>query len=175
MSNTAFQKTVVATPVAPNKGGTGTNTLYDKSVLIGAGTASVAFVAPGSANNILVSDGTNWVSGTATMGSGTVSYAKLASDLVGIVAMGANDVDWSAGALFTKTLSGNTVLTFSNYQLDKNIVLKIDGNYTLTLPASVIIMGGAYDGTAMNYISLHCTNATGGSEQVWAMINQSSA
>ncbi len=52
-------------------GGTGLATLTDKSVIIGAGTSNVTFVAPGTLGNLLTSDGTNWAS-TAPAASGSV-------------------------------------------------------------------------------------------------------
>lgn len=43
-------------------GGTGTNTLTAESVVVGNGANAVKFVAPGTAANILTSNGTAWVS-----------------------------------------------------------------------------------------------------------------
>jgi hypothetical protein len=54
------------TPLAVNSGGTGKNTLALNNVLLGNGTAAVKEVAPGTAGNVLTSDGTTWVSGTGT-------------------------------------------------------------------------------------------------------------
>lgn len=48
------------TPVA--KGGTGLATLTSKGVMIGNGTSSPTFVAPGASGNVLKSNGTNWQS-----------------------------------------------------------------------------------------------------------------
>lgn len=156
----------------PNKGGTGLTSLTDKGVVVGAGTGNVTTIAPGASGTILKSDGTNWTSSTMAMSDSSVTYSKLATDLTGIVAISASDVDWSAGAIFTKTLTGNTTLTFSNYQLDKIIVLEITGNFSLTFPATVNILSGVYDGTLANYITLHCTTSTGGSEEVWGSISK---
>jgi hypothetical protein len=47
-------------------GGTGLSTISANSVVLGNGTNPVQTVAPGTANNILVSNGTQWVSGNAT-------------------------------------------------------------------------------------------------------------
>ena len=47
-------------------GGTGQTSLTANSVVLGNGTNPVQTVAPGTANNILVSNGTQWVSGNAT-------------------------------------------------------------------------------------------------------------
>jgi hypothetical protein len=139
--------------------------------LIGAGTNAVNFVAPGTSGNVLKSDGTSWSSGGIPIVDGSVNYAQLASDLTQVVAMPADDVDWSLGGIYTKTLTGNTTLTFSNYKLNKAILLKIDGNFTLALPNTVKNILGTYDGTVTNYIFLHCTKATS-TEEVWATISQ---
>lgn len=57
-------------------GGTGTNTLTAESVVVGNGANAVKFVAPGTAANILTSNGTAWVSqapaGGQAFPSGTV-------------------------------------------------------------------------------------------------------
>jgi hypothetical protein len=63
----ATDTTTLTTGTLPVKaGGTGSNSLSANSVLIGNSTDAIKTVAPGTANNILVSDGTNWVSGSAT-------------------------------------------------------------------------------------------------------------
>jgi hypothetical protein len=174
MANSAFKIEKVSIPVPPNKGGTGVTTITDKGVIIGAGTGNVTTIAPGTSGNILKSDGTNWTSGAGAVSDISVTYDSLATDLIGIVAMSTSNVDWSAGAIFTKTLTGNTTLTFSNYQLDKIIVLEITGNYSLSFPSTVDIIAGVYDGTVMNYITLHCTTSSGGAEEVWGSIVQRS-
>jgi len=45
-------------------GGTGASTLTANNVLLGNGTSTLQFVAPGSSGNILTSNGTTWVSST---------------------------------------------------------------------------------------------------------------
>jgi hypothetical protein len=55
-------------------GGTGLNTLTAESVIIGNGTNTIKLVAPGTAGNALVSDGSTWVSQAAGgFDSGTVT------------------------------------------------------------------------------------------------------
>ena len=54
---------VTAVPVA--NGGTGATTLTANAVLIGNGTSAVTAVAPGTAGNLLTSDGTAWTSAAA--------------------------------------------------------------------------------------------------------------
>jgi hypothetical protein len=45
-------------------GGTGLNTLTANNVILGNGTSSPTFVAPGTTGNVLTSNGTTWVSGS---------------------------------------------------------------------------------------------------------------
>lgn len=50
-----------------SKGGTGSNTLTNGAVLLGAGTSALGGVSPGSANNVLRSNGTTWESGAVPL------------------------------------------------------------------------------------------------------------
>ena len=59
---------VNTTPVA--NGGTGLATLTAKSLMVGNGTSAVAFIAPGSSGNTLVSNGTDWQSIAAPYAGG---------------------------------------------------------------------------------------------------------
>ena len=52
-------------------GGTGLTTLTANNVILGNGTSTPTFVAPGTSGNVLTSDGTTWVSGAAGFPSGT--------------------------------------------------------------------------------------------------------
>jgi hypothetical protein len=56
-------------------GGTGATTLTANNVLLGNGTSAIQVVAPGTNGNVLVSDGTTWVS-QAPAASG-ISQAKV--------------------------------------------------------------------------------------------------
>lgn len=58
--NTSITVTLNTVPVA--KGGTGRTALTINSLLVGNGTGAVNYVAPGGAGNLLVSNGTSWVS-----------------------------------------------------------------------------------------------------------------
>lgn len=50
------------------KGGTGATTLTAEAVIIGNTTSNVKFVSPGTAGNVLASNGTSWVSQAASSG-----------------------------------------------------------------------------------------------------------
>lgn len=112
------------------------------------------------------------LSDTRTPSDISVTYAKLASGLTSRQSVSSTSIDWSAGGLFTKTIAGNTTFTFSNLQLNKTITLVLSGNFTVTLPAYCKKISGTYDGSAINYIQFHCTNSTGGSEEVWYTISK---
>lgn len=68
----ASQVTSGTLPVA--RGGTGASTLTSNAVIIGNGTSAVSSVSPGTAGNVLTSDGSAWVSQSA---SGGASDGKL--------------------------------------------------------------------------------------------------
>lgn len=59
-------------PVA--NGGTGLATLTANNVILGNGTSAVQFVAPGTAGNALVSNGTTWVAGSPTLAGSLIAY-----------------------------------------------------------------------------------------------------
>ena len=102
----------------------------------------------------------------------SVTYAKLNSTLTSRQALVSGALDWSLGGVYTRSLTANTTFTFSNLQLNKTITLVLSGNYTITLPTYCKRISGSYDGSTANYIQLHCTNATGGSEEVWFTISK---
>jgi len=107
---------------------------------------------------------------TASIKSGSIDYSKVANDLKSSTAISTSDIDWSSAGVFTKTLTAATTFTFSNLQVNKVITIVLDGNYTITWPSYMDenhLISGEYDGTVKNYIQVHCTNATAGSEEVW--------
>ena len=83
------------------------------------------------------------------------------------VALGTStQVDWALGIQFSKTLTANTTLTFTNVLAGKSITLVVSGNYTLTLPSGFDADELAdYDSSKTNYIQIYCANATAGSEE----------
>lgn len=106
---------------------------------------------------------------TAMIADDQITYNKLGAEFTTTAIISASDVDWSTAAVFTKTLSANTTLTFSNVNTGTVIDLVITGDYTLTLPSSVKVISGTYDGTVSNLIQLQSTN---GATEQWAIINQ---
>ena len=102
-----------------------------------------------------------------------ISQAKLGDEFTTTSAISASAVDFSSAAVFTKTLSANTTLTFSNVTTGAVKTLVISGDYTLTLPSGVKTLNGTYSGTAdSNVIQIISTN---GSTEMFATISNYSA
>jgi hypothetical protein len=94
-------------PVA--SGGTGATTLAANNVLIGNGTSAVSAVAPGTAGNLLTSNGTTWTSATP-LTSGTfdaVASGTLANGSTVII-----NVDGTVSAVTNQTLAVGTSTAF---------------------------------------------------------------
>lgn len=111
------------------------------------------------------SDGT----GAVRIKDDGVTYAKMGTEFTTAAVISASDVDFSSAAVFTKTLTAATTLTFSSVSTGMVKDLVITGDYTLTLPASVKTITGTYDGTVSNLIQIVSTN---GSTEQWATISQ---
>ena len=96
-----------------------------------------------------------------------------AQDLLNAVSVSitASDVDFSAGQVFTKTLTTSTTLTFSNFNVGETKDLVISGDYALNLPAECNIVYGVYDGTVDNLIQVVCTQKS--PAQYFVTISQS--
>jgi len=112
---------------------------------------------------------TDLYSGAGGVADDAVTYDKLGAEFTTASAMSANDVDFSSAQVFTKTLSADTTLTFSNVSTGMVKDLVITGNFLLTLPGSVKNISGNYDGTVANLIQIVSTN---GATEQWASISQ---
>ena len=179
------------TPNAFTMGGNGSSggvTVNDGSIQVRTGTGNVAEMrmycessnahfqtikaAPHSAGSSAVLT-LPTATGTlvATGDTSSVSLGMLAANFKTSVALGSGtSVDWSAGQVFTKTLSGDTTLTFTGVQTGMQINLVISGNYSLTLPTSVKEITANYVGAdGEQLISIVSTN---GNTEQFATINK---
>ena len=95
-----------------------------------------------------------------------IKYGLLGDEFTTSAAL-ATDVDFSTAQVFTKTLSGNTTLTFSNDEIGMVKDLVITGDFTLTLPSGSTV-AGTYDGTVSNLIQIVVTGAS----TYWYSISQ---
>ena len=106
---------------------------------------------------------------TVSISDDGVTYAKMGTEFTTAAVISASDVDFSSAAVFTKTLTANTTLTFSNVSTGMVKDLVITGNFPLELPVSVKTITGTYDGTVSNLIQIVSTN---GATEQWASISQ---
>ena len=102
----------------------------------------------------------------AGVGDDSVTYAKLGTEFTTSAALATN-VDFATAQVFTKTLSGDTTLTFSNAEIGMVKDLVITGAHTLTLPAGSTV-AGTYDGSVSNLIQVVVTGAA----EYWFSISQ---
>jgi len=101
-----------------------------------------------------------------SLNNDSITYAKLGTEFTTVTVLDTN-VDFNSAQVFTKTLSGNTTLTFSNDDIGMVKDLVITGDFTLTLPAGSTV-AGEYDGTVSNLIQIVVTGYT----TYWYSISQ---
>ena len=140
--------------------------LYNGAGGVADGAVTTAKLADDAVDSAKITDG---AIDTVHIADDQITYAKMGAEFTTSATISASDVDWSAAAVHTKTLSANTTLTFSNVSTGMVIDLVIDGNYTLTLPTSVKEISGTYDGTVTNLIQIVSTN---GNTEQWATISK---
>lgn len=104
--------------------------------------------------------------GAGGVADDSVTYAKLGTEFTTSAALATN-VDFSTAQVFTKTLTGDTTLTFSNAEIGMVKDLVITGAHTLTLPSGSTV-AGTYDGSVSNLIQVVVTGAS----EYWFSISQ---
>ena len=97
-----------------------------------------------------------------------IKYGLLGDEFTTSAAVAATNLDFSTAQVFTKTLSGNTTLTFSNDEIGMVKDLVITGDFTLTFPAGSKTATGEYDGTVSNLIQVLVVGAA----DYWVTISQ---
>ena len=109
---------------------------------------------------------TELYNGAGGVADDSVTYAKLGTEFTTSAALATN-VDFATAQVFTKTLSGDTTLTFSNAEIGMVKDLVITGAHTLTLPSGSTV-AGTYDGSVSNLIQVVVTGAS----EYWFSISQ---
>ena len=109
---------------------------------------------------------TELYNGAGGVADDSVTYAKLGTEFTTSAALSTN-VDFATAQVFTKTLSGDTTLTFSNTAIGMVKDLVITGSHTLTLPSGSTV-AGTYNGAVSNLIQVVVTGAS----QYWFSISQ---
>ena len=116
----------------------GTLTYQDVTSVDSVGLATARSGLRVTAGGIVVTAGVSTFSGLTQQNAGTKVTGPYSAN---ITAMGANDVDCSAGNYFTKTITGATTFTFSNaptsvvYSFTMEVTL--NGSNAITWPAAV--------------------------------------
>ena len=121
----------------------------------------------GTAGQVLASDGTltEWID--VAVADDSVTYAKIGTEFKTSAAL-TTEVDFASAQVFTKTLTADTTLTFTNANIGMVKDLVITGDFALTLPAGTTV-AGVYDGTVSNLIQIVVTGAS----QYWYSISKS--
>ena len=82
VGNLSISNVTLTNPLDVNEGGTGLANLTYGSVMVGNNTGTVTLVAPGTANNVLTSNGTHWNSQAGSSGGGITVGKSIAMALI---------------------------------------------------------------------------------------------
>lgn len=82
VGNLTLSNITLTNPLDVNEGGTGVANLTYGSVMVGNNTGTVTLVAPGTANNVLTSNGTHWISQAASSGGGITTGKAIAMAMI---------------------------------------------------------------------------------------------
>lgn len=114
----------------------------------------------GTSGQVLSStgSGTNWID--PSIADDSVTYAKLAAQYTEGVVLGSgeDDLDFSLGTVFTKTISGATTLTFSNVNTG-DIKLCYFAGDAPTFPTGFVVGGGEWEVGSTNIVQIAYTGS----------------
>ena len=82
VGNLTISNVTLTNPLDVPEGGTGLANLTYGSVMVGNNTGTVTLVAPGTANNVLTSNGTHWISQAGSSGGGITVGKSIAMALI---------------------------------------------------------------------------------------------
>jgi trimeric autotransporter adhesin len=88
-----------ANVISPQYGGTGSANLTADNVILGNGANAVKVVAPGTANNVLTSNGTTWISQAPTGGGGGGGTSRTITDFTATNGQTTFTVSYTVGLL----------------------------------------------------------------------------
>lgn len=125
---TATGTVALTVPVVVSSGGTGDTTLTAHAMLIGNGTSNVLTLAPGTARNVAISDGTDWTSRALVNADlPTISDPALANAVILAPASSSRNVIASATAtirpLAIQTSDNNTAQNLLEFLSSTSTVL----------------------------------------------------
>jgi hypothetical protein len=82
VGNLTISNVTLTNPLDVAEGGTGLANLTYGSVMVGNNTGTVTLVAPGTANNVLTSNGTHWISQAGSSGGGITAGKSIALAMI---------------------------------------------------------------------------------------------
>jgi hypothetical protein len=82
VGNLTISNVTLTNPLDVPEGGTGVANLTYGSVMVGNNTGTVTLVAPGTANNVLTSNGTHWISQAGSSGGGITAGKSIALAMI---------------------------------------------------------------------------------------------
>jgi hypothetical protein len=152
----------LSTPLGAGSGGTGLSTLTANSVLLGNGISAVQLIAPGTAKNVLTSNGTTWASTAPVIAAPTV---------IGQVPFSTDGSTYTATAKIVAataiTVSGTTVDFTSIPTWVKRVTVILSGVSTngssevlLQIGAGSVVTSGYASGTGSTDSSGYASNAS---------------
>ena len=138
------------TDLAVADGGTGSSSLTSNNLLVGAGGSPVNFIAPGSANQVLVSDGTSWSAGSAA----GIGYNQTWQNLGGSRGVGVNYTNSSGRPIQVLVTLVNTSGAW--FYINNNLVIRqfYDVNVGAGQTGYSFVTGIIPDGSTYNVASV---------------------
>jgi hypothetical protein len=103
-----------------------------------------------------------------TIADDVISYAKMGTEFTTSAVVAAADVDFATAQVFTKTLTADTTLTFTNANIGMVKDLILTGAFVPTFPTGSKVIAGAYNGAVSNFIQIVVV----GTGDYWFSISQ---
>jgi len=142
----------LASALPVTSGGTGLATLTANNVILGNGTSTPSFVAPGTTGNVLTSDGTTWTSTASAAGDVTLNGVQTLTnktltnmvfdgnyteEVFTITDGGSVDLNPSNGTVQLWTLGASRSPTAASFASGQSITLMIDDGsaFAITWPS----------------------------------------
>lgn len=118
-------------PLSVANGGTGRATLTSKAILLGDGTSDVEFIAPGSANQILKSNGTDWAAAD--------QYPTQSGNALKVLQTDGSAVSWQPVGIVGKasiTSGTSATCTVGTGAINISSVTQSSSTYTVTFTSA---------------------------------------
>jgi hypothetical protein len=157
----------VTAPISAAYGGTGLSTVTLNSVLLGNGTSALQSVAPGTAGNVLISNGTTWTSaaggaaGVSSFSAGTTGLTP-STATTGAITLAGTVATGSGGTGLTSFTSGGALYATSTSALTTATLPVASGGTGVTTAsgASSLVLRDTNANVTANNLSTNVTSTT---------------